>query len=77
MFSGATLFGAGETVDEVLYGKSNLMKDITQAVINGNNDQHRSESIVINLNYDASADANEMVRDIARGINRYRMAGAF
>lgn len=33
LFTNATLFGAGEgTQDEVLYGKSNLMKDISTAV---------------------------------------------
>lgn len=32
MFSGATLFGAGEAGDEVLYGRSALMRDIAQAV---------------------------------------------
>lgn len=33
MFTGATLFGAGEgTQDEMLYGKSSLMKDISTAV---------------------------------------------
>lgn len=32
MFNNATLFGAGEAGDEVLYGRSNLMKDIAQAV---------------------------------------------
>ena len=32
MFSGATLFGAGEAGDEVLYGRNNLMKDIASAV---------------------------------------------
>ena len=31
MFSGATLFGAGETSDEILYGKKNLMRDIREA----------------------------------------------
>lgn len=31
----------------------------------------------INLNYDASDDANDMLLDIARGIQRYKMAGAF
>lgn len=30
----------------------------------------------INLGYDASADATDMLRDIARGVQRYRMAGA-
>ena len=33
MFTGATLFGAGEgTQDEMLYGKNSLMKDISTAV---------------------------------------------
>lgn len=33
-------------------------------------------NITINLNYDAGADANQMVRDIARGIERVTMMGA-
>lgn len=70
MFSNATLFGAGERNDEILYGRQNLMNDIKSAVGGGGN-------ITINLNYDASADAGKMVRDIARGIKRYKMAGAF
>ena len=32
MFSNPTLFGAGEAGDEMLYGRSNLMKDIASAV---------------------------------------------
>lgn len=36
MFSGATIFGAGEAGDEVLYGRAALMRDIETAV--GNND---------------------------------------
>ena len=35
MFSGATLFGAGEAGDEVLYGRRALMRDIAQAVGGG------------------------------------------
>lgn len=30
----------------------------------------------LNLNYDADADATDMIRDLARGVQRYRMAGA-
>lgn len=30
----------------------------------------------LNLNYDADADATDMLRDLARGVQRYRMAGA-
>lgn len=68
MFSRATLFGAGERNDEILYGRKQLMEDISNATNGG--------QIVINLNYDASTDAQEMVADLARGIKRYRMAGA-
>lgn len=32
LFNGATLFGAGEAGDEVLYGRNSLMKDIANAV---------------------------------------------
>ena len=35
LFSNATLFGAGEAGDEVLYGRNALMRDIAQAVGNG------------------------------------------
>ena len=53
---------------EIMYGKNNLMRDMKEAVgSNGN--------IIINLNYDASADANDILTDIARGVKRYRMAG--
>ena len=69
MFGNATLFGAGERNDEILYGRSALMRDISEAVGNGG-------EIVINLNYDAGSDATDMVRDLARGVRRYRMAGA-
>lgn len=68
MFNRATLFGAGERNDEILYGRKQLLEDI--ASVNGG-------QIVINLNYDAGTDAQEMVSDIARGLKRYRMAGVF
>ena len=59
-------YGGGE----VLYGKNSLMEDIKTAV--GNN----GDNIIINLNYDADADATDMLRDLSRGVQRYRMAGA-
>ena len=31
LFTRATLFGAGETSDEIMYGKQNLMRDIEKA----------------------------------------------
>jgi len=35
MFSGATLFGAGEAGDEIMYGRQNLMRDIREAAGGG------------------------------------------
>lgn len=69
MFGNATLFGAGERNDEILYGRNALMRDIREAAGSGGN-------VTINLNYDASDDANDMLRDLVRGVKRYRMAGA-
>lgn len=71
LFKGATLFGAGETGDEMLYGRKALMQDISDTVDNNQS----AGDIIINLNYNASDDANAIVRDIAREIRRYRMAG--
>ena len=72
LFSNATLFGAGESGDEMLYGRNRLMKDISDAVSDGGG----SGDINIYLSYNAGADASDMVRDIAREIRLYRMAGA-
>lgn len=72
VFTKPTMFDvsvAGDAGSEIMYGKNNLMNDIKEAVGN-------TGSIVINLNYDASDDANDMLRDLARGVQRYRMAGA-
>ena len=69
MFKRPTEFYAGDAGDEVLYGRKSLMKDIKDAT-SGNGE------IVINLNYDADADATDMLRDLSRGVQRYRMAGA-
>ena len=76
MFKNPTEFYAGEAGDEFLYGKAALLGDIRQAV---KKEQTTSaqENIIINLNYTAGDDATQMVRDIARGVRRYRMAGAF
>lgn len=72
VFTKPTMFDvsvAGDAGSEIMYGKNNLMNDIKEAVGN-------TGSIVINLNYDASSDANDMLRDLERGVRRYRMAGA-
>lgn len=69
MFRGATLFGAGESGDEVLYGRSALMRDISDAV------DGKGGDVIVNLNYDASDDATDMLIDLTREIKRYRMIG--
>lgn len=72
MFRKPTIFSvAGDSYgDEMMYGKSNLMRDMRQAVKDEN-----AGVINIYLNYDASTEATEMVHDIARGVRRYKMAG--
>lgn len=72
MFNKATFFGAGEAGDEVLYGRRRLMGDISEAV---RNNSSGGGDIIINLNYTASDDADAMLRDLTRGVKRYRMAG--
>ena len=69
LFSNATLFGAGEKGDEMLYGRAALMRDIKEATSKGGG------GVVVNLNYDASDDANDLLRGLVRGVKRYRMAG--
>lgn len=53
MFSGATIFGAGEAGDEILYGHNTLMQDITKAVTAatavGSGSSGGTVSLVINL----------------------------
>lgn len=69
-----TLVGAGEAGSEALlpldpfWRKMNTIEERMAS---------KSGSITINLNYDAGDDANKMLRDLARGVQRYRRAGAF
>lgn len=56
---------------EVMYGRNNLMEDIRQAT-----SDEMSGDINIYLNYQAGDDANDMLKDIARGLQRLKMAGA-
>lgn len=70
----ATLIGVGERGTEMVWPEyAPYFDKYASAIaerIGG------SGEIVINLNYDASADANEMLVDISRGIRQLRMAGA-
>jgi len=66
LFTEPTIIGVGDANEgEVLLGEKKLRE-----LAGGGN------GITVNLNYDASDDANDMVRDLARNIRRYRMAGA-
>ena len=69
LFKRPTEFYAGDAGDEMLLGRSALKQDLADAVKGSGGD------IVINLNYNASDDANAMLTDIVRGVRRYRMAG--
>lgn len=69
-----TFVGAGEAGSEAL-----LPLDPFWRKMNTIEERMASNSgpITINLNYDAGDDANKMLRDLARGVQRYRRAGAF
>jgi hypothetical protein len=60
MFTDATLFGAGEAGDEFMYGRSNLMRDIREAVGGGGSTFNNTFNI-----YDAN-DPQEVADTIVR-----------
>ena len=71
MFTDATLFGAGERNDEILYGRNQLLKDIAQATSGG-------DAFTINVYGTAGMDVNELADAVERRIieiqNRRRLA---
>ena len=71
MFTDATLFGAGEHNDEILYGRNQLLKDIAQATSGG-------DAFTINVYGTAGMDVNELADAVERRIieaqNRRRLA---
>lgn len=71
---GATLIGAGEKGAEAIVPLDPFWKRLEkmQSDMRQNNGD-----VVVNLNYQASDDADDMLRDLARGIRRYKRAGAF
>ena len=78
VFKRPTNFYAGEAGDETLFGRTALLNDMTKAVNRGiEQTENNGGNINIYLTYNAGDDANDMVKDIARGVRRYRMAGAF
>lgn len=69
MFSGATLFGAGEAGDEVLYGRRSLMNDIKSAVGGG------GTNVVMNMTVNGADNPEQWGRVMAAEFRRkVRMA---
>jgi len=64
MFKGATLFGAGEAGDEVLYGRKALMKDIAAATGGNGNGPQITNNITINGASDPLETANMIVKQM-------------
>ena len=64
MFSNATLFGAGEAGDEILYGRSALMRDISKAVSRSNVSNQST------YNFNIYATPNMDPRDIATEVQK-------
>ena len=71
IFTRPTLLGGGRhLVGEAL---NTFWKQLGQVMTS--NSKESNGNININLNYDASSDASALLKDIARGVKRYRMAG--
>lgn len=64
VFSGATLFGAGEAGDEMLYGRSRLMSDIKEATQGTKND------VTINVTVNGADNPEEWGRRMASELRR-------
>ena len=63
LFSNATLFGAGEAGDEMLYGRSALMRDIADAVNRGG-DGGNVPNITINVYGSEGQSAREIAEEV-------------
>lgn len=70
---GATLVGAGEKGQEAIVPLDPFWKKMDEMADNMNG----GDVFNVTLAYEAGDDANDMLRDLARGIKRYRRAGAF
>lgn len=64
IFTDATLFGAGERNDEILYGRAALMKDISAAVNNGGGGAEITTYITVNGAEDPEEWASKFARQM-------------
>jgi hypothetical protein len=64
IFTNATLFGAGERNDEILYGRAALMKDISAAVNNGGGGAEITNYITVNGAEDPEEWASKFARQM-------------
>lgn len=64
VFSDATLFGAGESGDEMLYGRSRLMSDIKEAT------QGTKKDVIINVTVNGADNPEEWGRRMANELRR-------
>lgn len=69
MFGNATLFGAGERNDEILYGRQALMRDIREATSGGN-------TFNITLNANGSENPEQFAQRFTRELRRQVRMGA-
>jgi hypothetical protein len=70
LFSNATLFGAGETGDEMLYGRKALMRDIAEATGNNGN------TFNVTLNATSDESPEQYAQRFARELRRQVRMGA-
>ena len=71
VFDTPTLFGAGDTSDEMLYGRANLMNDIREAV----GGQGTNNTYNITINVDGAEEPEDYARRLARQLQmELRMA---
>ena len=61
LFNRATLFGAGEAGDEMLYGRQNLMRDIRNAV-----EDSGQNNITINVTVNGAENPEQWGQRLAR-----------
>ena len=64
MFRGATLFGAGEAGDEMLYGRKRLMDDIKEA----QGDRAQNVTMNIYVQVDGARDPEQWAQEFIRGV---------